>query len=306
MKTVLVTGANGMLAANITEQLAAGGYTVYATLRAGRRYCGAESANIHIVEADFKDSAAMAPLLGRCDAVIHAAAMTSQSGRNMADYMAVNAEASERLAELAADNGVETFVYVSTANTIGYGGDESRDMVAPFTGSLYAQSKKAGETAVLKYCGKMRVVVVNPTFMIGKYGSSEGSNRVLRMVKRSRLIFCPSGGKNVIRVDEAARGIIMAMERGHNGQKYLICGENYSYEELFRTLARSAGVKGRCYIPIPDFVLTAAGYVGGLLAKLGVDTELTRANMQILKTDNFYHTDRASRDFGFRAAKDIV
>ena len=39
-KTVLVTGANGMLAANIIERLLHEGYAVVATLRPGRKYAG--------------------------------------------------------------------------------------------------------------------------------------------------------------------------------------------------------------------------------------------------------------------------
>ena len=116
-KTVLVTGANGMLAANIIERLLHEGYAVLATLRPGRKYAGETSGGLELVEADFKDAEAMRPLMSRCGRVIHVAAMTSQSCPDYGQYRKVNAEATRMLAELAAGCGVERFVYVSTANT---------------------------------------------------------------------------------------------------------------------------------------------------------------------------------------------
>lgn len=305
MEKILVTGANGMLASNIIEQLARQDYTVIGTVRTGRSYPGVVTKNIRIAEADFKDADAMEELIAGCDAVLHAAAMTSQSCRDYSEYRRVNAEATRMLAGLAAAHSVKTFVYVSTANTIGFGGDESREMVYPFTESYYARSKKEAEDAVLPYRDRMRVVIVNPTFMIGKYGSAQGSNRVFSMVRKSPAVFYPSGGKNVLDVGEAAKGIILAMQRGRNGEKYLICGKNYSYRELFRLLSARLDVR-RLYIPIPDFALRLAGYAGELASRAGIATELTRVNMDILTVDNFYTTDKAHWDLGFNPQEEIL
>lgn len=298
-KTVLVTGANGMLAANIIERLLHDGYSVLATLRKGKKYPGETTSGLEVVEADFKDAGAMEPLLSRCSRVVHVAAMTSQSCNDYGQYRKVNAEASRQLAEMSAACGVERFLYVSTANTIGFGSDEDQPMRYPFSESFYARSKKEAEESILPLCGRMDIVVVNPTFMIGKYGSSKGSNRVFQMVRESSLLVCPSGGKNVIDVTEAARGMVMAMEHGRSGEKYLICGENYTYEELFRAISAHLGLH-RKYLRIPDFLLKAAGQLGNLLSSLGMKVEFTKVNMNILMIKNYYCTDKAFRDFGFK------
>ena len=180
-KTVLVTGANGMLATNIVEQLALAGYHVIGTVRKGRKYRGEGADNVTVAEADFKDRSAMEPLVAGCDIVFHVAAMTSQSEKDYNVFRQVNVESTKMLLDLAVAANVGTFVYVSTANTIGYGGDENAAMKYPFTESFYALSKKEAEDAALSYSGKLRVVVVNPTFMIGKYGSEKGSNRIFSM-----------------------------------------------------------------------------------------------------------------------------
>lgn len=297
-KSILVTGANGMLATNIIEQLAMAGYRVTGTVRKGRAYRGKVSDNIEIVEADFKDAGAMAPLVARCDTVFHVAAMTSQSEKDYEVFRSVNVRSTEMLLDLAVSNSVRTFVYVSTANTIGFGGAEGREMTYPFTESMYARSKKEAEDAVMKYSGKLKVVVVNPTFMIGKYGSEKGSDRVFSMVRKSPVLFCPSGGKNVIDVQEAARGMVLAMEKGATGSQYLICGRNYSYNGLFRKIASGMKVR-RIYINLPDWLLRIAGRFGDLMARCGISTEVSSTNMNILLINNFYTTDKAARELGF-------
>lgn len=299
---MLVTGANGMLATNIIERLLHEGYAVVATLRRGKKYRGETGPGLEVVEADFKDAAAMRPLVERCSRVVHVAAMTSQSCPDYEQYRQVNAEASRRLAELAAEYGVERFLYVSTANTIGFGSDEDQPMKYPFSESFYARSKKEGEDGVLPLKDRMAVVIVNPTFMIGKYGSEKGSNRVFSMVRNSPVVACPSGGKNVINVEEAARGMVMALEGGKNGEKYLICGANYSYSELFHTIAAHFGLR-RCYLGLPDWLLKLAGHLGDLLGRCGLKVEFGSVNMRILMIKNYYSTDKAFRDFGFRPGR---
>lgn len=299
-KTVLVTGANGMLATNIVEQLALGGYKVIGTMRKGRSYKGEGAGNVTVAEADFKDENAMKPLVAQCDIVFHVAAMTSQSEKDYNVFRQVNVDSTKMLLDLAVAANVGTFVYVSTANTIGYGGAEGAAMRYPFTESFYALSKKEAEDAVMAYSGKLRVVVVNPTFMVGKYGSEKGSNRIFSMVRKSPVVFCPTGGKNVLDVAEAARGMIMAMEKAETGSQYLIIGTNYHYKELFRKMAAEFQVR-RMYITLPDWLLRLAGKFGDMLAGLGISTEVSTTNMAMLLAENFYHTDKAWKEIGFKA-----
>ena len=297
-KSVLVTGANGMLATNIVEELSRRGYSVIGTVRKGRSYKGDPSGDIVMEEVDFKDAAAMAPIMSRCGTVFHVAAMTSQSEKDYEVFRKVNVESTRMLLDLAVASGVSTFVYVSTANTIGYGGAEGCPMKYPFTESHYAMSKKEAEDLVMTYSSRLRVVVVNPTFMVGKYGTVKGSDRIFSMVKKSMFLFCPSGGKNVIDVAEAARGMVLAMEKGKTGSQYLICGKNYHFRELFGELAGRFGVK-RVLIPLPDWLLHLAGRIGDLMAKCGISSELSTVNMDMLLAENFYTTDKAARELGF-------
>lgn len=94
-------------------------------------------------------------------------------------------------------------------------------------------------------------------------------------------MFHPLGGKNFVAAGDVARGIVAVLKRGHNGERYLLSGENRTYAEFYRLLAARTGCRQHL-VRIPVRVLLAAGAVGDLLARLGVRSEISRTNMRIL------------------------
>lgn len=293
---VLITGANGMLATNLIDRLIAQGYSVRGVLRSRLRYRGVEHAELELVECDFTDREAMASMVEGCDYVIHAAANTSQSQLDYELYRRVNVSATEQLVELSIACGVKRFVYVSTANTIGAGSPEapsSEDTpIDSFCkGSMYARSKAEAEDIVLQMGDKIDVVVVNPTFMIGRYGTMSGSNRIFSMVKP--MMFVPNGGKSFIDVEEAARATLFVMEHGQSGLKYLVCGDNLSYKEFFSRFSQV-----RHIFVLPKFILMVAGALGSMLRQCGVACDMSYANAKLL-TNNVGYSNARLVDLGF-------
>ena len=138
-------------------------------------------------------------------------------------------------------------------------------------------------------------------FMAGRYGSSKGSNRLFNMVRKSPVVFCPKGGKNVLDVQEAARGMVLAYRRGRNGENYLITGRNYSYRELFSDAAKALG-RHPLLVTVPNFLLRAAGALGDMLHKMGVSTDLSKSNVTMLMINNHYNATKAEKELGFKAA----
>ena len=175
-------------------------------------------------------------------------------------------------------------------------------MKYPFSESFYARSKKEGRGRRPAAEGQDGRGHSEPHLHDREVRQRKGSNRVFSMVRNSPVVACPSGGKNVINVEEAARGMVMALEGGKNGEKYLICGANYSYSELFHTIAAHFGLR-RCYLGLPDWLLKLAGHLGDLLGRCGLKVEFGSVNMRILMIKNYYSTDKAFRDFGFRPGR---
>ncbi|MCH5716789.1 SDR family oxidoreductase [Niabella hibiscisoli] len=140
--------------------------------------------------------------LKETDCVIHVAALTQQNIIRYNDYLRVNHAATALLAEGAIAAGVKQFIYVSTANTIGYGikeeditVPEDQPMRKPFTASFYAQSKAEAETYLLQQTERIKVHIANPTFMLGPYDSKPSSGAIILMGMRRRLLFYPPAVK---------------------------------------------------------------------------------------------------------------
>lgn len=299
MEKILVTGANGMLATNIIEQLLAKGYQVVGILRRPESYKGPQSSKLSLIKGDFKKREDIAAALSGCTGLFHVAARTKQSG-NYADFEKVNTAPALPMMEEALKAGVRRVLYVSTANTIGAGNwkepaDETKPWGGPLAESFYARTKEAAERIILGFSNRIETIVVNPTFMIGRYGSPKGSNTMLSLA--GFISFCPKGGKNFIDVEEAARGMILAYERGRNGQKYLICGDNYSFRDFYRLFPQV-----RLTPAIPRSLMKALGHLGDLLHKAGMPVAFNSANMGILLSEDAYQGGKASAELGFNAA----
>src|SRR5690554_3132681 len=84
--------------------------------------------------------------LKETDIVVHIAAETGTHLIKYADYERTNYDATIRLFEKAKEQKVAQFIFISTANTIGYGslkalGNETKKIQKPFTKLFNAQSK---------------------------------------------------------------------------------------------------------------------------------------------------------------------
>jgi nucleoside-diphosphate-sugar epimerase len=300
---IIITGANGFLATNIIEKLLEEGIRIRAQLRrkSGFRFQTEgweKSGLLEIVECDFSNSEILDALTKDADYVIHVAAVTDPSLLKYEDYSSVNVEAVRNLIVASIKNNVKKFVFVSTANVFGYGtkekpGDESCPIKPPFNRSLYAKSKVEGQNVAMSFSDRIEIVSVNPTFMIGKYGDSHGSNRIITRAqrrsakKRRPFIFVPPGGKNFINVENAAREIIKILYEGKNGKAYIVSGENLSYVEFYKLL-KSVTIANFRIVKIPVPVMLIAGAAGSMLRLAGIKCPLSFVNAKILCVSNFY------------------
>ncbi|MDR4950873.1 NAD-dependent epimerase/dehydratase family protein [Chryseobacterium sp. ES2] len=302
MKKVCVTGATGLLGTNVILKLLQNGYSVTALVRQKSSWPGEENKNLKLVEADL--SSDISVYLTDIDCIIHIAAETRQNLIRYDEYRKVNYEAVVNLFTHAELMGIKKFLFVSTANTLGFGntafwGSEKAPQIYPFTHSFYAQSKLAAEDYLLKNGKNTDVIIVNPTFMIGAYDSKPSSGKIIFWAWKKKLVFYPKGGKNFVHVEDAANGIVNAIEKGKNGEKYLLANENLSYRDFFKKVNQITR-QNPIMIPIPNKLLSFLGLMGGGLRKLKIKTDLSSANMKSLQIFNYYSNQKSIEEFGIQ------
>lgn len=299
---VLVTGANGLLATNTIIKLLERGYQVKGLIRDVNKFLLPSDENLELVLGDITDLNSLEQAMVNCDYVIHCAATTDQRLLRYDDYYHINVLGTENVIKASLKNQVKKIVYVGTANTFGYGtlempGDETLPPQEPFKSAWYAKSKLNGQYSLLTYMGKIEVSIVSPTFMIGPYDGKPSSGAIIRMGYRKRIILYPPGGKNFVNVEDAANGVVLVLEKGKNGEAYLLAGENLSYRTFFNKLAAQSG-SNPILISLPKPLLLAIGYIGDFLRMLHIKTALSANNMKILCTKNYYSNKKAQRALG--------
>ncbi len=301
MSRVLVTGANGFLACNTINELISKGYSVRGMLRKTARLHSGH-ANLTPFYGNITEEKDVMEAARGCEIIIHIAAATGQSVAGYHIYEKVNVGGTRNIITASLEHKVRKVIYVSTANTFGYGtksrpGDETLPMKYPFTRSGYAVSKSEAQSNVLdafKGTGTS-VTVVNPTFMTGPNDFKISSNRIILRALGKKVLFIPPGGKNFIHVKDAATGICNAIESGKNGECYLLANENLTFRDFYIKMAEVTGKKP-FMVTIPKYLLLLAGCAGSMIRYFGVDTAVSYTNMQILSIGNYYSADKAVKN----------
>ncbi|MDT0687656.1 NAD-dependent epimerase/dehydratase family protein [Autumnicola psychrophila] len=299
---LLITGANGLLATNTIKHFLELGHSVKGLLRNKQKFVLPSHPNLELVQGDITDKSAVENAVKDCDAVIHIAALTAPDLPNYDSYYKVNVLGSENLVKSAINHQLKKFIYVSSANAMGFGtlenpGTETTPLKPPFTESLYAKSKLEAQEKLFSYADKIDVVMVNPTFMLGPHDGKPSSGEIILMGYGKKFIFYPPGGKNFVDVRDAARGISAALEKGENRETYLLAGQNLSYKEFFQKLVERSATKS-VMIKVPRQLLLIAGYGGDFIRKLAIKTSVSSANMKILSVKNYYSAKKAEEKLG--------
>lgn len=300
---VLVTGANGFLAAYIIRNLLSRGEEVYGMLRYGADTRNLDGVDFSAVYGNIIDKKDILEATAGMDVIIHAAAVTSPSAK-ASEYHIINVMASQYVLEAAIQNGCKRIVYVSTSNTVGFGtksnpGNEEMQISPEYQKNGYAVSKLKAEQIFIDAANKgmIEAVIVNPSFMIGYNATGGSTMRIFNMFLKSNPLIVPRGGKNFIYVDDAAKAICNAMYSGKNGKRYLAVNENLTYAEFFSKVEHISRMKKRRII-IPDSLLLTAGATCSLLNFFGLNLDLSKANARILTKSSFYTPARAISELG--------
>lgn len=302
---VALTGASGYTGGRLLEALQRRGDEVRVLVRpssdAGARLAAGGAT---IVPGGLTDAAAIASLVGGCDAVLHVAAVYRTAGHPDEYYREVNVGGTGRLLEAAARAGVRRFVHTSTVGVHGDVKNPPADETAPFApGDVYQRTKAEAEALALRYHRErgVPVAVVRPGAI---YGPLETRLlKLFRAIARGRYAVVGDGRSlyHPVYIDDLVRGFLLALERPEAvGESFLVCGPRYvSQDELAALVAKHTG--GRVLpFHVPAWPLQAAGaVVEAVCVPIGIDPPLHRRRVDFWTKSRAFTTEKARRLLGY-------
>ena len=298
-----LTGATGLLGANLAAALIARGWSVTATRRARSDARALDDLPITWVEASLDDTEGLTRAFDGADAVFHCAAMVTLRRAIRPEVRAANVVGTANVLAAAARAGSGRLVHVSTAAAVGLGeGGAPADETATYNfereglDDAYSLTKHEAEGLALAAAASGQdVVVVNPTFMFGPRDIRPSSGRVILEIAAGKLPALPVGSNCFVHVADVCEGMILAFERGARGERYILGGENRRWADLLQGIGRALGVKTTSWVA-PTWLTGAVGLAGDL-GQWVSGRELTINSMAVRwsNTRNFTFTSEKAR-----------
>ncbi|MCF8378540.1 MAG: NAD-dependent epimerase/dehydratase family protein [Bacteroidales bacterium] len=281
---VFVSGATGFIGSKLALALAEKGIIVHALYRSDEKAKSIQHKNIKLFKGDILNLNSLRSAIENCEQVYHVAAFARAWTKNPDDIYSLNIDGALNVLNVSSEAGVKRVVLTSTAGVLG----ASKEGVINETSlpdeafSHYEKSKSIIEKKIRdESFGDTEIVIVSPSRVYGPGLLSE-SNSVTSLINKFMLgswRFIPGNGEsiaNYVFIDDVIRGHILAMEKGRDREKYILGGENISYNKLFEILEEIRGKRTRLY-KIPLFIMLFISHVFMLLSFFGISPMITPA-----------------------------
>ncbi len=306
MTTVLITGATGCVGANLVEAVTAYGWRARVLRRPTSSVRALAGLTYDTVIGDVADYESLVDAMHGVDIVFHAAAVADYWRTGPQRMYQVNVEGTRNVLKAAQAAGVTRVVYTSSVAAIG---------VPPFGKALteeaqydlppgrfpYGYSKVLAERLVHEYVAHgLDVVIVNPAVVVGPRDVNRIGGSMLLEEKRIGIPVYPPGGMCVVDVSDLCAGQIAAVERGRNGERYILGGENLWYRDL---IAQTAQVVGRrpARIAVSRRLTLLLARLIDLARHLGIKMPANGDQMRLAAETMWFDSGKAHAELGFVA-----
>lgn len=316
---ILITGATGLVGSHLLLALLreAGTLPIRAITRSlansakfaqiATFYPDIASSQLSIiewVEADMTDEDSIRSAMVGVTQVYHCAAAVTFDPKRAQELMTTNVEGTGLLVNIAIEQQVSKFCFVSSIAAIGgtnstTARNENRDWDVGRSRSYYSLSKYLSELEVWRGIAEgLPAVIVNPSVIIGPGIRGESSAAFFELAQKGLSRNVP-GMTGFVDVRDVAEIMLSLMKVGDWGQRYILNSENMKYRDFFGLVCSSLGVPPPSK-ELPRYLAEIAWRAEWLRSKLtATPARLTKMNVitsfeqsqysseKILKTLNY-------------------
>jgi dihydroflavonol-4-reductase len=306
---ICITGATGLLGANVAVRAREAGHDIVCTRRATSDTRVLDALDPVWIEAPLSDVDALTRAFDGCTHVVHCAARTSMLPTATPALVAANVTGTDHVVEACERAGVDRLLHVSSTVAVGVSTDgtpcdESSPWNLPEHGldDGYATTKRQSEENVRNAVqdGRIDAVIVNPGFMFGAYDARPSSGEMILQVAKGNGRVTSPGRNSFCDARRVADGMLAALERGQSGERYILAGENLRYAEIFGRIAQVVG-RPPPRLAVPHALARPVGWLGDLAQWwTGRDQPVTTMSLRWGYAEGFVaSSDKAIRALGY-------
>jgi nucleoside-diphosphate-sugar epimerase len=305
--TVFLTGATGFIGGRLAPALDARGYRLRCLVRRPERAAALASLGAELLVGDVTDGNAVAKGLTGATFAVHLAGRYEFGAVDQRALEQANVEGTRSFLAAVRRVSVERTVYVSTTQALGpaqHGeAAEESDYAGPYP-SVYTRTKtEAHRLARAAQREGLPLVIVCPSVVYGPGDNGPGA-LFISDVLRHRLpgLSTRPTWFSYVHVDDVVSGIIAAMERGCDGETYVLSGEHATVHAFTRLI----GELGNTWVSPLRFPPRLVRWTGMLMDRvspwLGVRLPISRELAEVAGTGaRWLHShERATIQLGYQ------
>lgn len=262
MTKALVTGGTGFIGQHLVSALVARDRKVRVL---DRRPPVCATPGVEYVSGSVLDSTLVDQSLRDADEVYHLAGLPGMWLPDKNDFHAVNFKGTEIVIAAARKRGVARFLHCSTESilfspTSSKDASSERSLLPPEQmPGVYTRSKMLAEQSATQAATEgFPLVIGTPTMPIGPHDHNlTPPTAMLRQFLHGRIQMYLDFIVNMVDVRDVATGLILAMERGQIGHRYILGGESISLKRILKLMTTISGHQTFA-IPVPGRIAEMA------------------------------------------------
>lgn len=266
MTRTLVTGGSGFIGQHLVPELLARGHHVRVLdMRLPSRPVPA----VEYVRGSVLDDDLVTEALTGVDEVYHLAGHPGMWKRDHAEFHAVNFEGTEKVLARARKQGLRRFLHCSTESILfrptrpDQVAAEDAELCAAEMPGPYTRSKMLADQLALEAAASGFPVVVGcPTMPIGPHDHSQTPPTAMlqHFLRGGMLRLYLDFIVNLVDVRDVAVGLILAMEKGRVGNRYVLGGDSIPLRQVLTQMVAISS-RRKLFVPIPGRLAELAAAV---------------------------------------------
>jgi dihydroflavonol-4-reductase len=308
MTRALVTGGSGFIGQHLVSELVARGRQVRVLdVRPPARILPA----VEYVEGSVLDTCLVDDAAAGVSEIYHLAALPGMWKLDRTEFHAVNFIGTRNVLTAARRRDVARFLHCSTESILFNvskpgepSGEEALLSVDEMPGPYTRSKMLADELALQAAASGLPVIIGCPTMPIGPsdHNVTPPTAMLQYFLRRAFFQIYLDFIVNLVDVRDVATGLILAMEKGRVGHRYLLGGDNLPLRQVLTLMASISG-RRKVFIRLPGAVAELAALISELKADYVTRREPlgTVEGVRIARRATALSTEKARRELGYVA-----